>query len=185
MECDEVRERLLDYRERQLELATRTQLEAHLLLCERCLTELRNLESLLAALATTPVPEPSAAAVQRLRHRIAAERASAGSRWSWAVGWWPAPVAAALLVFVTWAARGPMLAPWDAPVGPPAVMRSASSELERAMASMVATVDGASLEAAIGVWQAPLPEREVLDALVGLMELSEREVEELLARIRG
>jgi len=176
VDCDEVRDRLLDYRERQLDLPRRTSLEAHLLVCERCLAELRDLEALLAALAGAAVPEPSSVAVQRLRTLIAAERGRTGpgrSRWAW---WRLASAATALLV-VAWAAVGPGVPRPRGSEGP--------TELERSIASMASSVDGSSMEAVLGLWQAPLPEREVLDVFVGLMELPEAEVEELLARLRG
>lgn len=181
MDCDEVRDRLLDYRERQLDLPRRTSLEAHLLVCERCLAELRDLEALLAALATTRVPEPSPVAIPRLRALIAAERGSAGPgrpRWTWGP---LAPAAAALLV-VAWAAVWPGLPSPRGSEGQVTRGARAGTELERSIASMALSIDGSSMEAAIGLWQAPLPEREVLDAFVGLPE---SEVEELLARIRG
>jgi hypothetical protein len=175
MDCDEVRERLLEYRERQLDLPAQTSLEAHLLICERCLGELHDLDALLSALAAEPIPEPSPAAGQRLRMRIAAERARAGSgRLRWA-GWRTTLATAGLLVVV------------GTTVGPVLPRRgSHQHDLERSTPSIASTIDDGSLEAALSLWQAPLlQEREMLDAFVGLMELPDAEVEDLLAQLRG
>jgi hypothetical protein len=175
MECDEVRARLLEYRERQLDLSSRTRLEAHLLVCERCLTELRDLESLLTAFATSPIPEPSPGAAERARLRIAAERRRTATRPPGAAWWWPALPATALLAVIACVAVWQASSPPDRSATRVTIARPAGLDLEQ----------GATADGAFGLWQAPLPEPEVLDALGRLMELSEREIEELLARIRG
>lgn len=171
MDCDEAEHALLDYREGQLDLRRQTRLEAHLLVCDRCLTRLRDLETMLAALADARAPEPSRLAVPRIRDRIAAERGRAREvRWAWAR---LASAAAALFVI--------------AGSGTSAVLSSglAGADLDRPLASMASSVDGSSMTSALTLWRAPLLEQEAIDAFAGLMELPESEIEDLLARLRG
>ncbi len=81
MECAEAKERLLDYREGQLDLEGRMHLEAHLLICGRCLEEFQALDDLLSAVAALPVPEPSPGFARRLHARIAQEKQH--QTWGW------------------------------------------------------------------------------------------------------
>lgn len=74
MECNEAREKLLEYREGQLDLEGRMHLEAHLLVCEGCLRELQALEALMATIVALPVPDPSPGFIRRLQARIEEEK---------------------------------------------------------------------------------------------------------------
>lgn len=99
MECEEARERLLEYREGQLDLEGRMHLEAHLLVCEGCFEELQALEALLSAVAALPVPDPSPGFVRRVRARIREEKQ--GRLLGWLQGSRLRPAwAAAFLAFV-------------------------------------------------------------------------------------
>lgn len=74
MGCEEAREKLLEYREGQLDLEGRMHFEAHLLVCEGCFEELQALDALLSAVAALPVPDPSPGFVRRVHTRIREEK---------------------------------------------------------------------------------------------------------------
>jgi anti-sigma factor ChrR (cupin superfamily) len=182
VDCDETQAALLDYHAGQLDLPRQTRLEAHLLVCDRCLTALHELETLLTLVAEARAPAPSPGALQRVRARIAAERRrtrARQARWAWA------GLASATAAVLVLAVAGTSTLRWSGPDVSARVALPARIDLERSIASMALDLEGSSLNAALGLWRAPLLEQEALDVFAGLIELPESEVDELLARLRG
>lgn len=70
MDCQRVRDILLDYRERDLGQGLDRKVDEHLRLCEACAEELRKTEALFCALAALPVPDPWPGFSRRLSARI-------------------------------------------------------------------------------------------------------------------
>ncbi len=112
MECETWRSKLLEYLDGDLTGATRAELEAHLIQCERCRDELQSLQDTLALIARMPAPDPSEAFWQQylreLRQKVAPALRLAGLRdWLASLMLRPIPamavgIALILAVFLTW-----------------------------------------------------------------------------------
>lgn len=83
--CREIRESLLDYREKELAPEQETLVEAHLSLCEACREELRATEEVLSAVAGLQAPDPWPGFSRRLHSRLEPRK------WRRLAGWFPAP----------------------------------------------------------------------------------------------
>ncbi|HTF56310.1 MAG TPA: zf-HC2 domain-containing protein [Planctomycetota bacterium] len=80
MKCDEIRESIAEYHDRELDAERAERVRAHLAGCPACAGELRDLEGLETALRAVPVRADDVrwdGYVARLRDRITASRASA------------------------------------------------------------------------------------------------------------
>lgn len=81
MKCEDIRERLVEYHEGELDGEGRMHIEAHLRNCKGCREELRAIEGLLCAVAALPVPDPWPGFARRLHARIEKDKQERSPRW--------------------------------------------------------------------------------------------------------